>query len=120
MINLISSLPLMQAGGGMATTVLTFGAVIAVFYLLIIRPQQRKQKETQTMISEIKKFDKVITIGGIKGVVQAVKETSIILKVDDNTKIEFTKNAIATVVEKYESKSDKVDADASSSEEKGN
>jgi preprotein translocase subunit YajC len=109
----------MQAGSGsMVTTMLTFGAVIAVFYLLIIRPQSRKQRETQKMISEIKKFDKVVTIGGIKGVVQSIKDSSVILKVDDNTKIEFTKNAIASVVEKYESKSDKVDA--SSGEEKDN
>ena len=126
MISFNSSLPVLQAGAGgsMATTFLTFGAVIAVFYYIImncfyffiIRPQNKKQKETQKMISEIKKFDKIVTIGGIRGVVQAVKETTIVVKVDDNTKIEFTKSAVATVLEKHEPKGDK--SDASAAEEK--
>ncbi len=121
MISLISNLPLMQggaAGGSMVTTFLTFGAVIAVFYFFIIRPQNKKQKETQKMLTELKKFDKVVTIGGIRGVVQSVKDTTVILKVDDNTKIEFSKSAIATVLERHESKSDKIDSSAS--EEKDN
>ena len=117
MINLMGSLPLMQAGGGqMFTTIITFGGVIAIFYFLIIRPQGKRQKETQKMINELKKFDKVVTIGGIRGIVQTVKDGTVILKVDDNTKIEFSKSAVASVLEKYESKSDKVDA--SSGEEK--
>ena len=117
MISLTGSLPLMQAGGGStATTVLTFGAVIAVFYFFIMKPQNKKQKEAQQMLRELKKFDKVVTIGGIRGVVQSVKDSTIVLKVDDNTKIEFSKNAIASVVEKHESKTEKIDA--SSNEEK--
>ena len=116
MINLIGSLPLMQAGGQMFTTIITFGGVIAIFYFLIIRTQSKRQKETQRMINELKKFDKVVTIGGIRGIVQTVKETTVIIKVDDNTKIEFSKSAVASVLEKYESKSDKIDA--SSGEEK--
>ncbi len=118
MISLTSSLPLLQAaaGGSMATTFLTFGAVIAVFYFFIIRPQNKKQKDAQKMINELKKFDKVVTIGGIRGVVQAVKDTTVLIKVDDNTKIEFSKSAVATVLEKHEPKSDK--ADASAAEEK--
>lgn len=119
MISLTSSLPFLQAGsagGSMATTFLTFGAVIAVFYFFIIRPQNKKQKDAQKMINELKKFDKVVTIGGIRGVVQAVKDTTVIVKVDDNTKIEFTKSAVATVLEKHEAKGDK--ADTSVSEEK--
>jgi len=117
MINLIGNLPLLQSSGGsMATTILTFGGVIAIFYFLIIKPQSKKQKETQKMLSEVKKFDKVVTIGGIRGVIQSVKDTTVIIKVDDNTKIEFNKNAIASVLERHESKSEKVDA--SSNEEK--
>ena len=118
MISLISSLPLMQSGGGMTTTILTFGGVIAIFYFFIIKPQNKKQKDTQRMISELKKFDKVVTIGGIRGVIQNVKDTTVIIKVDDNTKIEFSKSAVSSVLEKHESKSDKSDKiDASSSGE---
>ena len=117
MINLIGNLPLMQSSGGATfTTILTFGGVIAIFYFFIIKPQNKKQKETQKMISELKKFDKVATIGGIRGVVQLVKDTTVIVKVDDNTKIEFSKSAVASVLEKHETKSEKVDT--SSSEEK--
>ncbi len=80
-----------------------------MFYFFIIRPQSKKQKETQNMINEIKKFDKIVTIGGIRGVVQAVKESTIVVKVDDNTKIEFTKSAVASVMEKHEAKGDKAE-----------
>lgn len=114
MINLTSSLPLMQAGGAsgsMVTTFITFGLVIAVFYFFILRPQNKKQKDSQKMINEIKKYDKVVTIGGIRGVVQAVKDGTIILKVDDNTKIEFTKSAVAAVLDKHEAKSDALEAE---------
>ena len=58
------------------------------------------------MLAGLKKFDKVVTIGGIRGVVQTVKEQSVIVKVDDNAKIEFTKGAIAQVLESDEAKLD--------------
>jgi preprotein translocase subunit YajC len=113
MNNLIDALPVMQGAGGtggsMATTFITFAGVIAVFYFFILRPQSRKQKEAQKMLSEVKKFDKVVTIGGIRGVVQAVKDTTVIIKVDDNTKIEFNKSAISAVLEKHEVKNEKTD-----------
>jgi preprotein translocase subunit YajC len=66
-------------------------------YFLIIRPQRKKQKETQNMLSALKKGDRVTSIGGIKGVVHQVKEDTIVVKVDDSTKLEFTKSAIGGV-----------------------
>jgi len=75
-----------------------FVAIIAIFYLFIIRPQNKKQKETEKMIKALKKGDKVITIGGINGVVSSTKETTVIVKVDDGAKIEFNRSAIAAVV----------------------
>ena len=83
--------------GSMWTTFIMFGAIILIFYFLIIRPQKKRDKETQAMIDSLKKGDKVITIGGIHGVVSSVKEKTIIVKVDDNAKIEFNRTAIATV-----------------------
>lgn len=98
-------LPLLQAAGGqLTTTLITFGLVILIFYFLIIRPQNKRQKETKNMLANIKKGDKVVTIGGIRGVIQAVKEQTVVLKVDDNTKIEFTKSAVASVLEKKDAK----------------
>jgi preprotein translocase subunit YajC len=79
-------------------TFLPFVAIIAIFYFLIIRPQNKKQKETQKMLSALKKGDKIVTIGGIHGTIQNVKEQTVIVKVDEDTKLEFSRSAISTVL----------------------
>ena len=91
--------------GGISSLVqfLPFVAIFAIFYFLMIRPQQKQRKETQRMLAELKKGDKIVTIGGVHGVIQSVRESSVILKVDENCKIEFTRSAIASVKEKGES-----------------
>jgi preprotein translocase subunit YajC len=104
--------PLLQAanGGGtgqLITTFITFGMVFLIFYFLIIRPQNKKQKETKEMLSKVKKGDKVQTIGGIRGVVYAVKDDSVVIKVDDDTKIEFVKSAVAAVLTDKADKAEK-------------
>ena len=108
MSNLIQSLPLLMGApaggaaggaGSMPTTFITFGLVIAIFYFLIIRPQNKKQKEAKKMMEALKKGDRIATIGGIRGVVHSVKDDTVVVKVDDNTKMEFTKSAVATVLE---------------------
>jgi preprotein translocase subunit YajC len=108
MANFFFSLPLLQAaaGGGnqMITMVITFGLIIVIFYFLIIRPQRKKQKETKDMLSTLRPGDKVATAGGIRGVVKHVKESTVTIKVDDNTKIEFNKSAVSNVLERKESK----------------
>jgi len=102
MNHLFSQLPLLQSAGGnttgsMISTIVTFGLVFVIFYFLIIRPQNKKQKEAKKMIEAVKKGDKVVTIGGIHGLVSSVKEKTVVLKVDDTCKLEFTKSAIASV-----------------------
>lgn len=98
------SLPVLQAASGntagsMLSTIVMFGVIFVIFYFLIIRPQNKKQKEMQKMLSAIKKGDKVVTIGGIHGVVSAVKDNgNVVVKVDENCKLEFTKSAISTVL----------------------
>ncbi|GHV76231.1 preprotein translocase subunit YajC [Spirochaetia bacterium] len=90
-----------EAGGpgSMISTFVPFILIIGIFYFLIIRPQNKKQKETQKMLSAVKKGDKVVTIGGVHGVIQTVREGSVVIKVDENTKIEFSRSAIASVVD---------------------
>ena len=96
-----------QSGGrSMVTTFITFGLVIVIFYFLIIRPQNKKKKETQNMLGSLRPRDKVATIGGIRGVVTAVKENTVIVKVDENTKLEFSKSAISTVLERKDEEQD--------------
>lgn len=95
-------LSLLQAnpatGSQTLMSVVPFVLIIAIFYFFIIRPQNKKQKETQKMIDALKKGDKVVTIGGIHGVVSSTKEKTVILKVDENVKIEVNRSAIAGVV----------------------
>ncbi|GAB1456297.1 preprotein translocase subunit YajC [Spirochaetota bacterium] len=102
MNTLFSGLGLFQAApanstGSMISTVVMFGAVFAIFYFLIIRPQNKKQKAAQAMIAAVKKGDRVVTIGGIHGIVNSIKDKTVVIKVDDSTKLEFTKSAIASV-----------------------
>ncbi len=85
--------------GSMLTTFVTFGAIILIFYFLIIRPQKKRDKEAKDMLAAMKKGDKIVTIGGIRGTVAVVKESTVVVKVDDNTRIEFTKNAIAQILD---------------------
>ncbi|PIE97560.1 MAG: preprotein translocase subunit YajC [Treponema sp.] len=86
------------SGFGSISMLVTMAALFAIFYFLLIRPQKKEQKRMQQMISEAKKGDKIITIGGIHGVISSLKEKSIIIKVDDNCKIEINRSAIGSVV----------------------
>jgi preprotein translocase subunit YajC len=76
---------------------------IGIFYFLIIRPQRRKQKETETMLSSIRKGDRVLTSGGLFGTVvgkKGEKEEVVVLKVADDVKMEFSKASIVQVLER--------------------
>ncbi|MBO4731363.1 MAG: preprotein translocase subunit YajC [Spirochaetaceae bacterium] len=85
-------------GLGSLVSMLPLLLVFVIFYFLLIRPQSKKQKETEKMIAALKKGDKIVTIGGIHGVISSTKENTVIVKVDDNTKIEFSRSAIASLV----------------------
>lgn len=118
MNSILMDMPVLQSAGNGLTTLFTFGGVILIFYFFIIRPQNKKNKETQKMLAALKKLDKVETIGGIRGVVQIVKEQTVIVKIDDNAKIEFTKGAIARVLEAHEAKLDDDGKEIESDKEK--
>ncbi|KKM06018.1 hypothetical protein LCGC14_1748240 [marine sediment metagenome] len=93
---------LMQATGkqgNMMTLIVPFALMFAILYLLIIRPQRRKQKHLQEMITNVRKHDNVVTMGGVHGVVISVKEKEIIVRVDDNkdVKLKIDKSAVTSV-----------------------
>ena len=69
--------------------------IFGIFYFLLIRPQQKKQKEHEKMITSLKKNDEVVTNGGIHGTVVNVKDDTLTVKIDENVKVEINKNAIA-------------------------
>ena len=89
--------PAPGAGGGlgMLLPILLF---IPLLYLLMIRPQQKKQKQWQQMLGAIKAGDRITTAGGIRGIILSIKDDSIIIRVaPDNLKLEVAKTAIASV-----------------------
>lgn len=71
--------------------------MIAVFYFLLIRPQQKRAKERNTMISALKKGDHVITIGGMHGTISDMDDETVTLRVSETTRIKFERSAIASV-----------------------
>jgi len=94
-------------------------AIVAIFYFLILRPQNKKQKETQKMLAALKKGDRVVTIGGIHGVIQTLKESTVIVRIDDNTKVEFNRSAISSVsVQAKEEREEKEDKKLEAPEDK--
>ena len=72
--------------------------MFAVIYFLMIRPEQKKQKARQKMVNEMKKGDRVLTIGGIYGVVGNVKDNAVMVKIAENTVVELRKGAISEIV----------------------
>src|SRR5690348_11912670 len=92
-------LVLLQTGGasswiGIAPLILIFG----VFYLLLILPQQRRQKKWQAMLGELKTGDKVVTSGGLRGTIVALKDDSLHLRVPpDNLRSEVTRSSIVSL-----------------------
>jgi len=116
---LLMGAPQGEGGGNPIMSFLPLIAIIAIFYFLILRPQNKKQKETQKMLSALKKGDRVITIGGVHGVIQSIKESTVIVKVDENVKLEFNRAAISTVSSQAkEEKEDKSSETASEIEDK--
>jgi len=93
------------AGGGGLSLLLPL-LLIPLLYFLMIRPQQKRQRQWQQMLSSIKAGDRVTTAGGIRGTILAIKDDSYILRVaPDNLKIEVSKNAIASVTTEEKSAS---------------
>jgi preprotein translocase subunit YajC len=83
-----------QAGGGTWGFLLMMLAIFVVMYLLMIRPQQKKQKELSKFRNELKRGDKVVTVGGIYGTVDEIKDRYIVVIVDDNVKLRVDKSSI--------------------------
>lgn len=85
--------------GSMMTLIVPFALMFGILYLLIIRPQKKKQKQLQEMITNVRKNDNIVTMGGVHGVVVSVKEKEVIIRVDDNkdVKLKIDKSALTSV-----------------------
>ena len=74
-----------------------FLLIIGVFYFIVIRPQRNEQKKHQQMLASLQKNDEVVTASGIHGTIVSVKEKTVLVRVDDNVKVEMEKSSIAVV-----------------------
>jgi len=105
--DIIAMAPPSQSGGQQGSTffaLLPLFFFIPLFYFFFIRPTQQKQKKTQSMQNSLKKNDKIITSGGIYGVVMNTKEDKVILKIAENVKIEISRNSVTQRIDQSEEK----------------
>ena len=86
-------------GFGALAQVLPIVLIIAVFYFLLIRPQQQRQRQLQETISNLKAGDRVVTTGGVIGIITTVRDTSFIIRSADKTILEIARSAIAGIDE---------------------
>ncbi len=89
-------------GSSLISTLVMFALIIGIFYFLILRPQQKRQKDRQKLLEAIKKGDKVVTAGGLHGTVAGLDEKTVLLQVADNVKMKYERSAIATILREGE------------------
>ena len=103
-----------DAMGGMGSTMIMLIMMVAVFYFMLIRPENKRKKEAEEMRSAVKKGDKITTIGGIVGTVVDVKENNIVIETSaDQVRVELAKWAVSS----NETAAEKAKADAKKAEE---
>jgi preprotein translocase subunit YajC len=95
-----ASAPPGNAGGPAAFVqpLILFGAMFAIFYFIVLRPQQRQKAERERMLSAVKRGDRVVTTSGLHGTVVGLAEHTVTLRVADQVKLEFDRAAIGRVV----------------------
>ncbi|GAB6929385.1 preprotein translocase subunit YajC [Paenibacillus sp. JCM 10914] len=81
--------------GGIIGLILPFVLMFVIFYFLLIRPQQKKQKTRNAMLSALSKGDKVVTIGGLHGTITEITDDIVVLKVNDVTKLTFDRSSVS-------------------------
>ncbi|MEK6664937.1 MAG: preprotein translocase subunit YajC [candidate division NC10 bacterium] len=87
-----------SGSGSAMVQILFLAALFAIFYFLLIRPQQRQRRQREAMLNAVKRGDKVVTSGGLHGTVVGLNEHTVVLKVADQVKLEFDRSAIGRVV----------------------
>ena len=86
-----------QAANPLANPLIPGLLIFVIFYFLLIKPQKDKQKQLDSLKKDLKKNDQIVTVGGIHGTIVLVKDKTVIVRVDDNVKLEFDKEAVTSV-----------------------
>ncbi len=87
-----------SGGGSMMVQIAFFAAIFAIFYFLLIRPQQKQKRERESMLSTVKPGDRVVMSSGLHGTVVKLSDQSVTLKVADQVRLEFDRSAIGRIV----------------------
>jgi preprotein translocase subunit YajC len=87
-----------SGGGSMMVQIAFFAAIFAIFYFLLIRPQQKQKRERESMLSAVKPGDRVVMSSGLHGTVVKLSDQSVTLKVADQVRLEFDRSAIGRIV----------------------
>ena len=85
-------------GGSLISTIIMFGAIFAIFYFMIIRPQQKRAKEREKLLSNIEKGDKIVTSGGVHGTIVGLEDKTALIEIAPNVKIKIERSAIGSVI----------------------
>jgi len=85
------------SGGGFMGTLIMFSLIILIFYFMILRPQQKRQKDRAKLLEGVKKGDKIVTVGGMHGTVIGVEEKSVLVQVAEGVKLKFERSAVSSV-----------------------
>ena len=106
MYQLFAMAPAGEGGGGgsLISTLIMFGAIFAIFYFMIIRPQQKRTKEREKMLSNLQKGDKVVTSGGIHGTIAGIDEKTCLVDCGNNIKLKVERSAVTNVLKTKEEK----------------
>jgi len=100
-MNILKPILMQQAPGGIESilsSIVPFLLIIFIFYFLILRPQQKRQKERAKLLESIKKGDKIITAGGMHGLVEGLDDKTLLVKISDNVKVKMERSAVTTIV----------------------
>jgi preprotein translocase subunit YajC len=95
-----------QGGGGaegsLFSTLIMFALIIGIFYFMILRPQQKRQKEREKLLTAMKKGDRVVTAGGLHGTIAGIDEKTVLVQVTDTVKLKYDRTAIASILREGE------------------
>jgi preprotein translocase subunit YajC len=92
-------------GLGSLGTFLPLIIMFVLFYFLLIRPQQKRQKQVMNMQNSLEKGDKIVTIGGLHGIVDSLDENTIVIRCGDGSRLTYDRSAVRDVIEKAKSSS---------------